>query len=71
MVVRINESRGYYLASAIYDPALLWKLDTLPDMMDCVSDDEDIMVLENHDFITIVGQNGAILEENAVGHVVI
>jgi len=55
MVMGINESGRYDLVGTIYYPAFTWKCQALPDLMDCVSDDENIMILENNDLIAVMG----------------
>lgn len=54
MVVRINESGRYDLVSAIYYPAFTW-VEALPDLMDCVSVNQNIMLFKNDDLIVIMG----------------
>lgn len=68
MVVRINEPRRYDLVGTINHPAFTWKCQALPDLMDGVSDDENIMVLKNDDLVTVMGQNGAVSEEDTSSH---
>lgn len=68
MVMRINEPRRHDLVGTINHPAFTWKCQVLPDLMNRVSDDENIMVLENNDLVTVMGQNGAISEEDTSSH---
>lgn len=68
MVMRINESGRYDLVGTIDYPAFIWRRQVLPDLMDCASDDENIVVLKNDDVVTVMGQNGAVAEEDTGSH---
>lgn len=68
MVMRINESGRYDLISTIYCSAFTWECQVLPDLMDGVSDDENIMVLKHDDLVTVMGQYCTISEEDTSSH---